>query len=64
MTREDRKLWTRVIKNQEDTAKIAAYKQQIRDAIQDLDVRIFLHFKRFMLKCSTDHAASCDKSRQ
>lgn len=39
MTREDRKLWTRIIKNDDDKNKFSAYSQQIRDAIQDFDVR-------------------------
>lgn len=38
MNREDRKLWTRIVKNAEDKKKLDSYKQDIRDGIQELEV--------------------------
>lgn len=43
MSRKDRKIWTRFVKNQDDTAKLATYKQQIRDNIQEFGVSLSLY---------------------
>lgn len=38
MNRADRKFWIRIVKSEGDRQKLASYKQQIRDAIQEFNV--------------------------
>lgn len=38
MNRGEKKLWTKILKNQDDRNKLASHKQQILDVIQELDV--------------------------